>query len=116
MAGEPRRPGVPEVLVLAGCVLAIAGNMASLAWLLGDVPAGWLPNVSLHLLGLAASATPPVLLLAWRGRTPRRFVLLAIVATAVALLTFGGLPGGLVALAGAVWGLLATYEPLPERT
>lgn len=115
MAAGGRRAGIPEIVILAGCALALAGNMIALVLILAAVPDGWLTPVTLHLVGLAVSAAPPVLLLARRERTPRHFAFVAAVATVVALLTFGGLPGGIVALAGAVWGLLATYEPLPER-
>ncbi len=101
----------PETVILAGCVLAFGGNYGLLAWTIWAAPPEeWAGPVSGAAIGIALA-----ILTAWtlsRGskRTARRFGWLGLAASAILLLNWPGVVGGGVALVGAVWGILTSYE------
>lgn len=101
----------PETVILAGCVLAFAGNTAWILWtVLAAPPEAWRDPVLAASMGLALSIGTPFALSRRKGRTARNFGFIGLLASAIALLTYPGVVGGGVALAGAAWGILATYE------
>lgn len=99
----PRRP--PEVLLLVGSLLAVAGNVILLADPGFREPYAIGASLGIALAGILVVAVVRM------ARHPRTFVLLGVIASAIAFATPHGLPGGIVALAGAIAGLLATYDP-----
>jgi len=106
---ERWRSGRPAFVVLAGAAIGIGGNAAWITWLLLAGISAAVP-LAVSAIGLAASAVTPLPL---RGdRTTRRFVLSGLAASLVAVLTWPGVLGGGVALAGAVWGVLDTLGRL----
>jgi hypothetical protein len=106
---ERWRSGRPAFVVLAGAAIGIGGNAAWIAWLLLAGTAATVP-LAASAIGLAASAAAPFPLRG--GRTSPRFVLSGLAASLVAVLTWPGVVGGGVALAGAVWGILDTLGRL----
>jgi len=111
------RLGRSEFVILAGCLVAFAGNYALLAWTLIDVPPdAWPVPVAFTATELALCVLTPWVLARRKARTARNFVVVAILATAIALLNVPGLVGGGIALAGAMIGILATYEGVADAT
>ena len=109
------RAGLPEFVIVVGCILAIAANGAWLAFLaITDPAARSFAIGAVGIAGFALPIVPLVLLRRWAARTAKRFATIGAVATALALLSLPGLVGGGIALAGAMWGILATYGG--ERT
>ena len=110
------RAGRPEFLILAGCAIAFVGQAAWLAYaFVVDPLERWPATLVLFVPGLALAIATPVPIVRWPTRT-KSFVFVGALATALALLTPPGLVGGTIALAGAMWGILATYEPRPDRS
>lgn len=107
---DPRRIAGPELLIAFGSLLALAGTVAvllALAVLASDAAGPFLaPAIVTGVSSLLA-----VGLIARRHRrTPRSYLLIALVASAVVLPSDPpNLLGGGLALAGAVWGILRTY-------
>jgi hypothetical protein len=50
-------------------------------------------------------------ILARRGRSASSFGLVGLLASAIALMNLSGVVAGAIALLGAAWGLLLTFEP-----
>ncbi|MEK6851155.1 MAG: hypothetical protein AABY30_01310 [Candidatus Thermoplasmatota archaeon] len=106
---ERWRSGRPAFVVLAGAAIGLGGNAAWIAWQLLAGTAGPGP-LAASAVGIAASVATPFPL--HGGRTTLRFVLSGLAASLVAVLTWPGVVGGGVALAGAVWGILDTLGRL----
>lgn len=111
------RSGRAEFIVLVGCLVAFTGNCGLLAWtLLSSQPDAWSLPAALTATELALCVLTLWVLTRPRARTAKRFAVAGILATAIALLTVPGLVGGGIALAGAMIGIVATYEGVPEAS
>ena len=100
--------GRPEFVVLAGSALGVLGNVAWIPWAMAyEGGAQWPTSVGLAVAGIALSALAPLPLRSPPPHTGLRFGLAGLAASVVALLTPPGIVGGGVALAGAVWGIIA---------
>ena len=105
----------PEFFIRLGAVLGFAGNYALIAWTLLVLPSSeWLGPVGVQAAGLALSVLTIVAFAKRRARNATNFGLIAVLASAVALLSLPGVIGGGVALTGAVWGVVATYGAPPK--
>ena len=109
---ERWRAGRPEFLILTG---ASVGLVANVAWLTYDFAtkalAAWPVASAVFGAGAFLSVLAAIVLTKRGGRTPRNFVFVGAIATALAVLSLAGLIGGGIALAGATWGVIQTYEP-----
>ncbi len=117
MARLPRTwwAGWPERVVVVGFVVALTGIVVELSWAAWSAPLLVpLPMVGVRALQIGLSIIGLGLLARRRARTSLHFAILGVLASAVALLGIGGLPGGLVALAGAILGIFATYEGVAD--
>ena len=103
---ERWRSGPPELVVLAGSVVGIAGNAVWIAYVieyLSDEGA-----LAVAVVGILFCMLGP-LALRWRWpRTEIRFGMAGLAASLIVLLTPPGIVGGGIALVGSLWGLLAT--------
>jgi len=105
------REGAPEVLILGGASAGVVANAVALAIALavGDI-ALWSATVVFGGgMGLAILAA--VILSVRASRSSRNFAYVGAVATALTVLSLPGFIGGTIALAGATWGVVQTYEP-----
>lgn len=106
--------GKPEFLFLAGASVAIVANAASLVLALALQPKPtWPGALMVYGTGIGLSVAAGIALSRRRSRSPQSFVVLGAVATAVCVLSYPGLIGGSLALAGATWGVAETYEARP---
>ena len=92
--------------------MAFVANAASLALAVALQPkTTWPDALIVSGAGIALSAVTAFFTLRRPSRSARKFVYTGAVATALCVLSYAGLIGGSVALAGAVWGVVQTYEP-----
>jgi hypothetical protein len=106
------RAGPPEFLILAGASVGFLSSAAALALAFATEPVdAWAGPVALLGGGIALSIATGILLARPGRPTARRFLVLGLVATALAVLSWPGLLGGGIALAGTLWGIARTYAP-----
>lgn len=109
------RSGRPEFLLLAGSVIGALGNVAWATGVIAGLPSSeWPWPLGLAVAGVVVSLVTP-LSVRRRPRTAAKFLAAGVAASAVVVLTPPGVVGGGVALVGAVWGLLATAQPLDAQ-
>jgi len=111
---ERWRAGPPEFIILAGSSVGFVANAVSLALaVLIQASGTWPASVAVSGSGMGLAILAALVLRRHASSTSRNFVYVGAVATAMAVLSFAGLIGGGLALAGAIWGIIRTYEPRP---
>ena len=109
---ERWRAGKPEFLILVGVWIGFVGNVISLPLVLMTQPSSvWQPAVAALIAGVVLSGLAAFVLARRASRTTNSFVFIGAISTALAVVSIAGLIGGGVALAGATWGIVQTYEP-----
>ena len=109
---ERWRAGRPEFLILTGASVGLVANVAWLAYEFATkAVAAWPVALAVFGAGALLSVLAAIVLTKRAARTPRNFVFVGVIATALVVLSFAGLIGGGIALAGATWGVIQTYEP-----
>jgi len=108
---ERWRAGKPEVLILIGVWVGFVGNAASLPLALVTHPVAlWPAAVAVSGVGVGLASLAAFVLARRAARTARNFVYVGAISTVLAVVSLAGLIGGGIALAGATWGIVQTYE------
>lgn len=105
----------PRLVVGVGLLVAVGGNAASLAYALVTQTLAVGLELLPPLLALGSALAALAYVMTRSALAGRGFLGVALVSTLIVLLSFPGLPGGAIALAGALWGLLAMHEMSDAR-